>query len=49
VWVYRGSSKTLPEHDKRIVLQQECSHDGCPSASSGSEDIQIDWIKVDNP
>jgi hypothetical protein len=49
LWVYRGSSTTLPDHAKRIVLQQECPHDGCPSGTSGSEDIQIDWIRVDNP
>jgi hypothetical protein len=29
-------------------LQQECQS-GCPSGTSGSEDIQIDWITVEVP
>ena len=48
VWKYVGSSTALPNTIKRVVLQQEC--DGsCPSGTSGSEDIQIDWITIDNP
>jgi hypothetical protein len=48
VWIYHGSRKTLPDHPKRIVLQQECDFGGCPSGTAGREDIQIDWIRVDN-
>jgi hypothetical protein len=48
VWTYTGSSTTLPDSLKHVVLQQECQS-GCPSGSSGSEDIQIDWITIEVP
>ncbi len=48
VWRYAGSSKTLPNTVKRVVLQQECGS-SCPKGVSGSEDIQIDWITIDDP
>jgi hypothetical protein len=49
VWTYRGSSRTLPDTKKQVVLQQECRSSGCPAGTTGTEDIQIDWITVDNP
>ena len=49
VWTYRGSSRTLPDTKKQVVLQQECRPSGCPAGTSGTEDIQIDWITVENP
>jgi hypothetical protein len=49
VWTYDGSSRTLPDTKKQVVLQQECRHSGCPAGTTGAEDIQIDWITVDNP
>lgn len=49
VWVYRGTSETLPETVKRPVLQQECVPSGCPRGSDGMEDIQIDWIVIERP
>jgi hypothetical protein len=49
VWTYRGSSRTLPDTKKQVVLQQECQASGCPAGTTGTEDIQIDWITVDNP
>jgi hypothetical protein len=48
VWTYKGSSATLPATVKRVVLQQECQS-SCPSGTSGSEDIQIDWITIEDP
>jgi hypothetical protein len=48
VWTYDGSSSTLPDTFKRVVLQQECQS-SCPSGTSGSEEIQIDWITIDKP
>lgn len=48
-WTYVGSSTTLPDTLKHVVLQQECHATGCPSGTTGSEDIQIDWITVENP
>lgn len=48
VWTYVGTSATLPDTLKHVVLQQECQS-SCPSGTSGSEDIQIDWITVANP
>ena len=49
VWTYRGSSRTLPGTKKQVVLQQECRASGCPPGTAGTEDIQIDWITIDNP
>lgn len=49
VWRYVGNSTTLPDTLKHVVLQQECSANGCPSGTSGTEDLQIDWITVENP
>jgi hypothetical protein len=49
VWTYRGSSTTLPDTIKQVVLQQECQSSGCPAGTTGTEDIQIDWITIDNP
>ena len=49
VWTYLGSSTTLPDTLKHVVLQQECHPTGCPSGTSGTEDIQVDWIRVENP
>jgi hypothetical protein len=47
LWTYRGSPTTLPDTFKRTVLQQECQS-SCPAATTGSEDLQIDWITIDN-
>jgi hypothetical protein len=47
-WTFSGDSKTLPDTLKHVVLQQECQS-SCPAGTTGSEDIQIDWITVDNP
>lgn len=48
VWVYQGDATTLPDTLKRVVLQQECQS-SCPAGTSGTEDIQIDWITIENP
>lgn len=49
VWTYSGDSTTIPDVLRTTVLQQECSHaSGCPTGTTGSEDIQIDWITVEN-
>jgi hypothetical protein len=47
-WLYWGTATTLPDTVKRVVLQQECHPAGCPDTTTGSEDIQIDWITVSN-
>lgn len=47
-WIYSGSASTLPDTLKHVVLQQECQSNGCPAGTTGSEDIQIDWITVEN-
>ena len=49
VWTFRGDSNTLPDTLKHVVLQQECQSASCPSGTTGTEDIQIDWITVENP
>jgi len=48
VWTFTGNSTSLPSTLKHVVLQQEC-HSSCPTGTAGSEDIQIDWITVENP
>jgi hypothetical protein len=47
-WRYAGDPTTLPATRKRVVLQQECHSGGCPAGTAGSEDIQIDWITIDD-
>ena len=47
-WTYSGSASTLPDTLKHVVLQQECQSNGCPAGTTGSEDIQIDWLTVEN-
>lgn len=50
-WTYVGDSTTLPDKVLATVLQQECPSGGCPAAgyAAYSEDIQIDYVKIDNP
>ncbi len=47
-WTYTGTVTTLPDTLKHVVLQQECQS-SCPGGTTGTEDIQIDWITVANP
>jgi hypothetical protein len=49
VWTYNGTSTTLPDTLKLVILQTECHAWGCPAGTTGSEDVQIDWITVENP
>jgi hypothetical protein len=52
VWTYYGSATTLPATLKAAVLQQECPPlrvGGCPTGTTGYEEIQIDWITIENP
>jgi hypothetical protein len=48
VWTYDGTPATLPASFKRTVLQQECPASGCPAGTTGTSDIQIDWITIDD-
>jgi hypothetical protein len=51
MWRYDGNPTTTPDATqwRHVLLQQECSHaNGCPRGTSGSSDIQVDWITVDN-
>ena len=47
-WSYVGSSSTLPDTLKHVLLQQECES-SCPNGTTGTEDIQVDRITVANP
>lgn len=48
VWTFHGDSATIPDILRTTVLQQECSHsNGCPTGTTGREDIELDWIRVD--
>lgn len=50
-WSFVGDSTTLPDKVLTTVLQQECPSGGCPAASYAaySEDLQIDYVKIENP
>ncbi len=48
VWSFSGDAGNLPDTLKHVVLQQECQS-SCPAGTDGTEDIQIDWITVENP
>lgn len=47
VWSYDGTTTTVPDVMKRTVLQQEC-RSSCPSNTGGWEQIQTDWLTIDN-
>lgn len=47
-WTYAGSEATLPSTMKHVVLQQECQS-SCPSETTGSEDILVDYVTVEVP
>ena len=47
-WTYVGNETTIPSAFRLTVLQQECRDSGCPAGTTGTEDIQIDWITIDN-
>jgi hypothetical protein len=49
VWTYMSNAKIMPSMFKRTVLQQECHLTGCPSGVTGTDDIEIDWIRIYNP
>jgi hypothetical protein len=43
-----ATTTDLPDTFKRVVLQQECPAAGCPpEGGSNTEDIQIDWIRIE--
>jgi acid phosphatase len=33
---------------KHVVLQHECQVTGCPAGTTGSSEIQIDWLTIEN-
>jgi hypothetical protein len=47
-WTYSGTATTVPASFRRTVLQQECRSSGCPAGTTGTSDIQIDWITIDD-
>lgn len=49
LWTYNGNSTTLPDTLKHVVLQQECPVGNCPQGTTGSDEVQIDWIMVEVP
>lgn len=48
VWTYTGSETTLPTTLKHVVLQQECQ-ETCPTGTTGTEDILVDFLTVEVP
>lgn len=48
MWDFTGDEVSLPSTLKHVILQQECNKFACPTGTTGSEDIQIDSITVDN-
>jgi hypothetical protein len=49
VWSQQYSSTELPDTAKHPVFQQENPNFLPPPGTTGSEDIQIDWVNVDVP
>lgn len=47
VWSYDGTTTTVPDVVKRTVLQQECPS-SCPTDTSDSERIEVDFVTIDN-
>ena len=47
-WDYTGNATTLPRKLRHVVMQQDCVPEGCPTTHVGQEDIQVDWIRVEN-
>ena len=47
-YTYRGDKTTLPATMKHVVLQQECQTE-CPTGTTGTEDIQVDFVTVEVP
>ena len=45
------NSTSIMDTLRHVVLQQECAaaNTTCPPQSSGTEQIQVDWIQVQNP
>ena len=48
MWTYAGSETTLPTTLKHVVLQQECQAT-CPTGTTGTEDILVDFVTVEVP
>jgi len=49
VWSQQFSSTQLPDTIKHPVFQQENPNFLPPSGTTGSEEIQIDWVAIDTP
>jgi hypothetical protein len=49
VWSQQYSSTELPDTLKHPIFQQENPNFLPPSGTTGSEEIQIDWVQVDVP
>jgi hypothetical protein len=49
VWSQQYSSTELPDTPKHPIFQQENPNYLPPPGTTGSDEIQIDWIKVDTP
>lgn len=47
VWAYDGTTTTVPDVVRRTVLQQEC-RSSCPTDTSDSERIEVDFVTIDN-
>lgn len=51
VWTYTGTEASLPSRSRVVVFHMQCptpAAGGCPSGTTGSEEIQIDYVLVDN-
>lgn len=49
LWEQQWSSTELPDHPKKPVFQQENPGYMPPAGTTGSEEVQIDWIQVEVP
>jgi hypothetical protein len=49
VWSHQYSSTELPDTIKHPIFQQENPNFVPPSGTTGSEQIQMDWVTIDTP
>lgn len=51
VWVYAGTTATVPNVRRRVVLQAECRTGGCPSSTFSAETatIEVDSVVMEVP
>ncbi len=47
VWSQTLTTTQAPAISDHTVLQQECDYHGCPTTTTGTAEIQVDWVQID--